>query len=290
MFLKFLFIFFLITTSIFATVLKQNYLIEGKDFNASMIDNTIEDDFTIFSFDENKHKRAFSSSRLISIFKKNNIVLQDRTRGLVHIKQKSSVNFNPIKEKIKQHYKQHYPDMKIISIFINSSSFIKALPYEYELVFKSNAYKYSVSSVQLKTPNTKKRLFINYKINAKIKLFKARHNINRGKILTPSDTIYKLYDFERLKGIPLKKSHTSKIRLKKRIPEGKIIYEHNIELLPDILKGNKVLVKLVNGSVSLEFQAISLQDAHKGDHIYVQKSNGKRLLVTVIGKNQVEIE
>ena len=290
MLLKLVFLFFIFVSSSFSYILEPHYTILTREFNASTVIPNIENDFVIYEFDKNKQKKAFNSDRLLKIFRSYDINLEDKSKGLVHVEQKSLVDLEPIKEKIKAYYKEFYPDIQISSVIIKSNTFIKELPEKYEIIFKSNAYKYSVSSIQIQIESSKRRYFINYKIKAKIKLFKARHNINRGKILTQIDTIYKLYDFEKLRGTPLKNHHSKRLRLKKRIQEGHIIYEKNVETIPDVLKGKNVLVTLQEGGVLLEFQAKSLQDAHVGDTIYIEKRNGKRLRVRVIGRNKVEIE
>lgn len=285
-----LFIFLISSSSLFAIDLKPEYAMSTQDFNASTIDKNIKNDFLIFRFKKNRHKKTFNSAYLINLFNEHNILLKDKTKGLVHVKQISNVDLEPVKSAIKKYYQEHYLSMQIDSVSIKSSSFIQDLNEEYKLIFKPKAYRYSSSSLQINMLKSKKRYFINYKINAKLKLFKARSNINRGKILTRIDVLYNSEDFTRLRGTPLKPSHKAQIRLRKRIQEGKIIYERDIELLPDVLKGKHVLARMIDGNVHLEFQATSLQDANIGDKIYIKKSNGKRLRVKVTGKNQVEIE
>jgi flagella basal body P-ring formation protein FlgA len=164
------------------------------------------------------------------------------------------------------------------------------LPEEYSLEFKNNAFRYAKSSVQVHDLHSKKRYFLKYSLKATVKLFKARHNINRGRILTQIDVRYAPIEFTRLKSMPFDFKQKTDIRLKKRLLKGKIIYNKDVEQLPAVLKGSLVLVSLVTGTVHLEFQATALRDAHIGDEIYVEKRDKKRLRVKVIGKNQVEIQ
>ncbi len=280
----------LIFTNLFSTSLKSSYTIFSNEFNASIIDNSIKNDFVIYTFKNNRHKKSFYTKDLSLIFEKNHHKLESSSIKLVHVKHVSNVDLKPIKEKIKAYYLHYYPQMRISDIKIDVSSFINTLPSEYTLEFKSNAFHYAHSSLLLKDTKHKKRYFMNYTLTAELRLLKARHNINRGKILTQIDVINSNVKFKRLKAQPFSFKQKTDIRVKKRLLAGKILYQKDFEDLPAVLKGQAVLVHLINGSVQLEFQAIALQDACIGDEIYVEKSNKKRFRVKVMGKNQVEIK
>jgi len=287
--MKYIILLFIIT-NLFSVTLKSSYTTSSREFNASVIDKNIENDFIIYTFDKNRHKKSFSANKLIALFAQHNHALEASSTKLVHVKHISNVNLDSIKEAVRAYYLGYYPNIKISSIEIKTSSFIESLPKEYRLEFKTNAYKYSTATLVLKDSNTKKRYFINYHLNAKVKLFKARNNINRGKILTQIDVLYTYVEFKRLKATPFTFKQKTGIRTRKRFREGNIIYAKDVEISPAVLKGKSVLVRLINGSLQLEFQAKALQDAYIGEEIYVEKRDKKRLRVKVTGKNQVEIE
>ncbi len=168
--------------------------------------------------------------------------------------------------------------------------FIEELPKKYKLNFKPNSYLYNRSNVVLNSEQTKQRYFLSYELHATMKLFKARHNINRGKILTRLDLIYKDENFKRFQGLPVRDLDSAKLRIKKRLAKGKILYMHDIEELPYVLKNRPVNVRLIYGNVHLEFQAISLEDGHKGEYVFIKKADGKKLKSKVINRNLVEVE
>ncbi len=180
--------------------------------------------------------------------------------------------------------------MKIDSIQLDPNGTITELPKKYTLMFKPHAHRYNHSSLQLTSNESNERYFLSYTILATIKVFKASHNINRGKILTYIDLKHTNEPFTRFTGMPLQRIGKSAVRLKKRLQKGKIIYEHDIEALPYVLKNKPVYVRLTNGNVHLEFQAKSLQDGKIGDMISIQKKDKTRLKAKVVGKNLVEIE
>jgi len=283
-------IFALLITNLFSASLKDTYTISSPEFNASAIDSSIKNDFVIYTFNKNRHKKSFNADDLVEIFKEHHLELDASSTRIVHVQHASNVDLEIVQNAIKAYYLKIYPSMKIQRVDIKASSFIKALPKQYDLEFKSNAFRYATSTLQIQDLQSKKRYFLNYTIKATIKLFKARHNINRGKILTQIDVLYLPVEFKRLKSMPFEYKQKTDIRLRKRLLKGKIIYNKDVEQLPAVLKGSLVLVSLVNGTVHLEFQATAMQDAHIGDEIYVEKRNKKRLRVKVIGKNQVELQ
>ena len=283
-------LFIVLSSTLFSQELKTTYTISGLDFNASHISPSVKKDFTVYTFEESKHQKAFTSSKLILRLQEKGLALEDKSKGIVHVKRKSGLDFKSLREKIERYYQNYYPHMKISDISFKQGSYIEELSDDYELKFKKNAHMYSRSSLQIISRKNKKRHFINYELNALIKVFKASHNIKRGKILTPLDLKVQEEAFTRFKGIPLQGSLKSNFRLKKRLIDGKILYQNDIEKLPDVLKDKNVNVRLVSGLVHLEFQAISLEDGHIGDKITIKNKEGKRLKATVISPHLVEIQ
>jgi len=207
-------IFFFLLTNLFSASLKSSYTIFSNEFNASVIDNSIKNDFIIYTFDKNRHKKSFYAKELVQLFENRHLKLEPSPVKLIHVKHVSNVNLNPIKQAIREYYLSFYPKMRISSIEIKASSFIDALPLDYHIEFKSNAYRYASSSLFLKDTKQKKRYFINYRLFAELKLLKARHNINRGKILSQIDVISSYIKFKRLKAKPFtfKKKQTLELK------------------------------------------------------------------------------
>ena len=278
------------SSSLWAIALKSEYAIDTLDFNASAIDPQIDNDFLIYRFDQNRHKKTFTSSRLLQVFEDQGLQLEDTSRGIIHVQRTSDVDLEPVLHKLKAYYHSYFPDMDIKKVSLDSSSFIEELPRDYRLVFKPNAYLYNHSSFKILSEESTERFFIRYEIQAKMKLFKARHNINRGKILTPKDVLSVQTEFKRFKGLPMVSLPGQQVRVKKRLTKGKILYQHDIEPLPAVLRDKPVNVRFISGKVHLEFQATSLDDAGIGEYVYIEKSDGKKLKAKVIHKNLVEIE
>ena len=274
----------------FSLELKSEYRVHDLDFNASSIDPSIKEDFIIFHFEKSRHQKSYTSSKLIKILNEKGISVIDKSKGIVHLKRHSDLDYTPLKQEIKDYYLSFYPDMHIQDIIIKSGSFIQRLPQEYKLIFKKSAYLYPRSSLQVLSSQDNKRHFLSYELKATIKLFKASHNINRGKILSQTDLIYKEEVFTRLKALPLQSVLKGRHRLKKRLIGGKVIYLSDIEKLPAVIKNKSVNVRLISGNVQLEFQAISMEDGYIGDEVFIKKRDGNRLKAKVISTNLVEIQ
>jgi len=288
--LKLLFLLIFSSSFLFSLGLKEHYKINGLDFNASHIDPSISKDFIIYHFEENRHKKSFTSSKLLKKLQIKGMELSDESKGIVHVQRNSNLDYAPITKEIKAYYLSHYPKMSIKEVKYLKSSFIEDLGLDYTLSFKNKAFLYQRSSLQIFSNKTGKRHFLSYEIKASLKVFKARHNINRGKILTPLDLRTTIEIFKRFKGMPVQNSLKRRQRLKKRLIEGKILYLHDIEKLPDVLKNKEVNVRYISGNVRLEFVAISLEDGHIGEEINIKKRDGQRLKAKVISPNLVEIQ
>ena len=288
--MKQLLILLLLAIPVFCVSLQPTYTLSTQDLNASAIFPDIKEDFNIYRFEKNKQQKSFSSSTLIKLFSEHDIKLDATKRGVIHFRRAATADLEPLKKKILAYYLSHYPTIDIKDIRLQLNGYTKGLPNHYELSFKPNAYQHKYSTVKLTSAESKKRHFISYDMSATIKLFKARHNINRGKILTHIDMAYEETPFKRLKGTPIHSLEKGQYRLKKRLPRGNIIYEHDIEPLPAVLKDTHVNVRFVKANVQLSFQATSLQDGNVGESIYIKRTDGKRLKAKVLSKDLVEIE
>ena len=273
-----------------ASLNKTDYNIKSLDFNASSIDPNIKDDFILYRFENNQHKKAFTSKKIISKFKEHGLELTSKEPGIIHVQRVSTIDYSPIKEAIKSYYLKHLPTLKVNKINLQLNGFIKELPLAYTLNFKPKAFLYNTSTVQMLPSQTKQRYFISYKIQGTIKLFKASHNINRGKILTKLDLSFKQEKFSRLKNLPLVQFDGSHLRANKRLLKNRVVYEHDIEALPFVLKGKPVNVRLISGLVHLEFQATALADANKNEFVFIKRSDGKKLRAKVVNRNLVEVK
>jgi len=282
--------FILLTSTLFSTDLQQEYFIESREFNASSVFPQIKDDFIIYRFDENQHQKAFTSAKLVKRFQQKGIELKAEKSSIVHVQRMSTVNLDPIIKKIKSYYHSYHPNITIREVLLKSNGFIKELPERYRVTFKPSAYLYHRSTLQVASEDATQRYFLRYELRATIKLFKAKHNINRGKILTQVDLSYKDEAFKRLNSLPLRHLDGGKFRLKKRLAKGKILYKRDIQPLPYVLKGKSVNVRLISGSVHLEFQATALEDGQKNEYVFIKKTDGKKLKAKVISRNLVEIE
>ena len=283
-------LFIVLSSCLFSFELKDNYTISGLEFNASTVSPSIKKDFILYKFEKNQHQKTFTASKLILKFQEKGLILEDRSKGIIHLKRKSNIDLNDLSVKIEHYYKTFFPKMRISGVEFKQGSYIDALSDGIELKFKKKAYLYNRSSLQIISKKDNKRHFINYELHAFIKVFKASHNIKRGKILTPLDLKYQEVPFTRLKGLPVQDLSILNLRIKKRLVEGKVLYQHDIEKLPDVIKDKSVNVRLISGKVHLEFQAISLQDGHIGDEINIKKKDGKRLKAKVISPYLVEIQ
>ena len=285
-----LFLFIFLYSALDAAEIQEQYVIEGRDFNASHIDPAVEQDFILYHFSEHKTKKAFDPRTLIDAFKDRGLSLSQEPPHIIHVTRTSKHDLSAIKAHIREYYLSHYPTMDISKVQLFAHAFPANATADYRLKFKNRAYLHASSSVQLLFEGSKQRVFIPYEITATLELIKASHNINRGTILKPIDISLSTHNFKRLKGELFHALLPGEQRVNKRLVAGRILYKDDVEQLPEVTKGTQVYAQMINGLVHLEFQAKALSDGRKGELIYVEKNDGQRIKTKVIGKNRVEVK
>jgi flagella basal body P-ring formation protein FlgA len=69
-------------------------------------------------------------------------------------------------------------------------------------------------------------------------------------------------------------------RLSRDLPTGEVLTESVLELLPEVVKGEPVKVKVKVGQVTLIARARALQDGYLGDPVRVERMDGQDSYMT----------
>lgn len=133
-------------------------------------------------------------------------------------------------------------------------------------------------------------------ISIKLKLYKevlvAARNLNRKEDLSKSDFIISLQDVAGKNGklfTDIESINT--YRSKKNLKEGDIITENDIENIPVIKIGDKIMASVVQGNVMIQFDAVSKQEGGVGDLIKIISSDNKKFKAKVVDfKNVIVYE
>ena len=130
-----------------------------------------------------------------------------------------------------------------------------------------------------------------FSVQALRNVYVAKKVINRHKKLNNSDFTMLSEDVAKLAGEPvLSNLSDNKFRLKKKLNKGRILLLRDIELAPDVVKGQEVVVDVFHSAIKLQITAIASDDGFMGDVVTLRNKRSERTFKAVVtGPNRLEI-
>lgn len=285
-----IFFFLLISTQLFSQIiLKDIYPVESKNIYLNDIIKNSPKNELLFTIDENKYSKRVKSSQIIKLLKKIGIKDIKSSSRYVQFKLLSPIDTTKIEEFLRQHYIEKYKTINIQNIFVNPRGYIESLPKNYHIEIRDKSYLSRNGIINIKDQNNKK-IFLNYSIEATIKVLNTKDKIDRGEKISLFNTNYKTIKLDKFKATPITKFKKDTYQTSRHINKDKTLTIRDIETLNLIHKNSQVSVGLYNGGIYITFIAKALQNGKLGDIITIQKSDLKRLKARVVGKNKVEIK
>jgi flagella basal body P-ring formation protein FlgA len=269
-------------------VLEKIYYVDTKSIKLNDIFNNISKDTEILKISRNKHSKKIKTSKLIKIL--NDYGYEDikLKHGYVVFIQKSPIDTTKIKNYLIDYYKEHYSSIQINNIIVEPRNYMESLPKEYIIEIKSKYFLSRDGILAIKTPSRKK-IFLNYFIDAKVDVYISKKKIKKKTALTEINTIKKSIILVKFKAKPIELIIANTIQAKQNISKDKILTIRNVETLSIIKKNSFINIEINENNMNIIFTAQAMQDGRYGDIIKAKKPNGKILRVKVIGKNKAEI-
>jgi flagella basal body P-ring formation protein FlgA len=269
-------------------VLEKIYYVDTKSIKLNDIFNNTSKDTEILKISRNKHSKKIKTSKLIKIL--NDYGYEDikLKHGYVVFIQKSPIDTTKIKNYLINYYKEHYSSIQINNIIVEPRNYMESLPKEYIIEIKSKYFLSRDGILAIKTPSRKK-IFLNYFIDAKVDVYISKKKIKKKTALTEINTIKKSIILVKFKAKPIELIITNTIQAKQNISKDKILTIRNVETLSIIKKNSFINIEINDNNMNIIFTAQAMQDGRYGDIIKAKKPNGKILRVKVIGKNKAEI-
>ncbi|ACM93616.1 flagella basal body P-ring formation protein FlgA [Nautilia profundicola AmH] len=163
-----------------------------------------------------------------------------------------------VKEEIIKFYKSHYP-----TIIINDIKSNKPFPKKYKKIdFKLANYKLPSSTVIIDGK------YYFYKLNAKIKVFKATRVIHLNELVQPNTTS-EIIKFRSFYSQPLTVIPNNLIA-SKIISKNAVINRSNTKIRPLILKGDSVSVIFKDKNIEIYSKGTALNDANLNENVKVK--------------------
>ncbi len=277
-------------------IIKNHYCIKNSVLNIKDIYPSYKKNIDLMRVSNTLSTFKVPSLEIISKIK-NYISLQiiDKSGGIVVLDKQCNIKYHKkeIFQALKKIFQTKYKNIKIIKLNIKP---INSFPQDFSnfyfekiIVKPNNIRKKSGNFIVVYKNNSEKiiRIFFRYKIDAKIYLFKAKHNISNGKILSQNDYEKVMSSFDK---IPLNFVDNLKNNFyitKNFIKKGSVITKYMIKINPLIHKKDIVRTIIKDGNLQIEFFSKALQEGNKGDIIKTVGKNGKIYKVKIIDKGLV---
>ena len=126
-------------------------------------------------------------------------------------------------------------------------------------------------------------------MDAHVNIYTSKKNIKKKEKLSAINTTKNSIILDRFKAKPIQDIEKSSLQSKHSISKNKILTVRDAQALSLVRKGSIINVNFNRDNMSISFSAKALDDGKLGQVIRVQKTSGKKIRVTVTGKNKAEI-
>ena len=265
--------------------------------NATFFDADINETFPVISIPKDRVNYTVSTTQIIAAFLDKNISVIDTTEGVVIFKRHCRMlgQEDVLSAAFLEKFQELYPFVKIEKkphIFVRTT-----LPPDFG--------RYKLLSVQIqdsvmiksrgtfvaifKIGNKDRKFYINYDIDASVDVFKAKHNLLNGKILTTDDYEQVSIGLDSFSSRTIVGEMPSNIVIKNYIKEGQILMENFFEQKQDVSKRESIKAYLKEGALVIEVHATLLEDGNVGDIVKIKTEQGKVLKAKILSPNKVLI-
>ena len=198
-----------------------------------------------------------------------------------------------LKSAIKNEYIKEYPQIAVVSIKVQEGSKENISGYRYSAIEmqRQNLTKNNgvVLAIFVNEKNETKRVFVRYEIEALLEVLKAKHNLQKDKILSQEDVNIENIALKNIFFKPLTKDELGSVSTKRFISGGTVITQKDASKPPAVRKNSIVYAVIRQDAVEIEMEVTALEDGDIGDTINVRAKNGKNMKALVASKERVEI-
>ncbi|QOY53627.1 flagellar basal body P-ring formation protein FlgA [Candidatus Sulfurimonas marisnigri] len=269
--------------------LNKTYHVNTKDINLSHIIPHVKSDLKLFSIEKSKHTKRVKTKDLLKTLKKLGYTDYNSKSSYTNFKLKSPIDTSKIELKLINYYQSKYENINITNIFIEPRGYLASLPNNYTVNIRDRNYLSKSGVLDIKTSNNKK-IFFNYNITATLSVYKTRKKMKKDAQLSAINVNKKRVVLDKFVDKPIQNVTKGKYQSKRHISKNKILTIRDVEAFNVVKRGSLINISLRSDNMSINFSAKALQEGKINDIIRVQKSNGKKIKVRIIGKNRAEMQ
>ena len=277
--------------------IEKVYCIEQDKLQASFFGFTDKDNFDVVTIPKERIQYSIPSSQIISQFSDRNVTVIDSSDGVVIFKRNCQMmgKINEISAAFLKKFQEESPYVKIESL---PKIFIKSpLPNDFSryklssIVILDTMLKKSSGSFigVFRVQDKEKKIYFSYEIDAKIDVFKAKHNLLNGKILSSDDYERVVIALDNLPSRAIVSDLSPNLMMKSNIKEGQIFTENLFETKRDLSKKETIKAILKENGLTIEIEATLLEDANIGEEVKIKTEQGKILNAKIISRHEAII-
>ncbi|EQB40342.1 hypothetical protein M947_00675 [Sulfurimonas hongkongensis] len=265
--------------------LQSTYYVDSDDIYISHIIKDAPRNKKIYKIRDGRYTKRVKSQELLKVLKENGyrgIVAQT---SYVKFVKSSPIDTSKIVNHVRLYYQRHYKNIEINSINIQTRGFIESLPKSYVVKMRDDAYLAKDGILSIKTPKNKK-IYFNFMVDAKVIVYATKKRLARATPLSALNTLKKSIILDRFMAKPIEELDKKPLQSRHHLQKDSTITIRDVEILRIVKRNESISVSMDSKNMSITFSARALQDAKMGDTITVEKANGTRLKVVVVGKNR----
>lgn len=270
-------------------ILEQNYTYENSVIHAKDLFKEIPVDFEILRIPDDKTHFRIHSQIIAKSFELHGIAVDSSKVRYVNFTKKSQTDVTPFQEQLASALQERYPSMIIDEILITARGYHPSFPKGAKAVYEPKLFNSAKGTFYI-LDDQGVRQYLNYTVTATINVLHTTQKVSRKESLSGINTRLLRIPFNVFKDTPLTELPSDSYRFRSSLKENTLLTERNIEAIPLVLKGEKIIAVVRNGNVVVEFGAVSTQEGGVYDMITIQKSDGKRVKAKVIGEKRVELQ
>jgi len=237
------------------------------------------------------------SSQIINAFHDKNVTITDSTEGTVTFKRHCDLSgkLQSIEAAFMEKVQTLSPWLVIEKkphIMVKSTLPNDFERYRFESIsLNENALKKNSGSfISLFSINGKpKKITFYYEMEAKLPVFKAKRNLQSGKILSYDDTEAVLVDIGSIPSRAIVGEIPPALMSKNHIKEGQILSDYLFETKKDLMKKETLKGFFSEGNMVIEVHVTLLEDGNIGDVVKVKTEQGKVLSAEILSKHEAKI-
>jgi len=283
-------LFILLTNFLFANnfahiKLQSTYYIDSDDIYISHIIKDAPRNKRIYKINEGRYTKRVKSQDLLKVLRENGYRGIEAETSYVKFVKSSPIDTSKIVSYVRLYYQRHYKNIEIKDIKIQTRGFVESLPESYVVEIRGDAYLAKDGILSIKTPKNKK-IYFNFIVDAKVFVYITRETLARATKLSALNTFKKSIILDKFMAKPIEELDEKSLQSRHHLQKESIITTRDVEILSMVRRHESVSVSMDSKNMSITFNAKALQDAKMGDTIMVEKANGTKLKVQIVGKNR----